>query len=549
MWAATGISDSANRVLEDLARQLGRNYKLWENAFAYECRGDGSTDDTANLQRAIDRIAATTGVPAICVRLGEGTFRITGQLNFHQKAVCFLGAGIGNPSSFTASPGQGTTLVWDGAAGGTMINVQDAKHVVIAHMLILGNESAKPSELIYFQSEGGSVGTNEQLFLEHLQVGGFRWTDPSTSGSVADRGIRFGGSQNGNNDQFHFRDVVVEGCDRGLAIDNTQSIWGQLTNVEFNRCAVAGVETSSSLHFTNATFNECAVDWLINSTAHVQGEGYYAENSSQWVQLTGQGYFGATVGILTNNATIAGTNGIDHQSCGDAGGLWLAQIFFNQAGLAHPKVKVRGTNGAPRTGSVTILDCPGLASTDFDIANVISGANIYVFMASRENFTHQVLGPSGDVLSDTTVFAAEFSVDDLTVNDALHIGTDITLTNPATDILAMGEAFYIQRAAAAVAYLAYVTGDTTGRWYVDSNGKMFFSSGSAGADVTLERSAANVLSLGANDALRLSGFAHGSLPSPAGYAAPAQLYCNTHLIPVYSDGAAHWVDAAGANHT
>lgn len=526
---------------------VGNAIDLWDNLSAAGYDPASGTDSAAGLQAVIDAVPTTgsAGVPAHTIYV-PGHFRLDSQVNIYQKAIRFAGRGVGNPTNFS-TPGEGSGFRWAGAAAGTMFNVRDSKWVSFDDLLLQGNKTTTPANIIYFENAGGSIGTNEQLFVSRCQIGGFAWTTPDTaSGTTATAGIRFGGT-NGNNDQFHFRDVVFERCATGLALDNSQSIWGQLTNVCFNTCSTAGVATSASMHYTNITFNACGIDWLLNSTAHVQGEGYYSENASQWVRLTGEGFFGASGGLLTNNASIAGTNGIDHQSCGDAGGLYLGGVFFNQAGLTHPKVKVRGTNGAPRTGSVTIIDCPGLASTDFDIANVISGANIYVFIASRESFTHQVLGPSGDVLSDPTVFAAEFSVDDLTVNDALHVGTDITLANPATDILAMGEAFYIQRSTGAVAYLAYVTGDTAGRWYVDVNGKHFLGSGAGATDVTVERSAANTLALGSDDTLMTGRANHVSLPSAASFAAGAQYYCRTDKKPLWSDGA-NWFEANGSAH-
>lgn len=100
------------------------------------------------------------------------------------------------------------------------------------------------------------------------------------------------------------------------------------------------------------------------------------------------------------------------------------------------------------------------------------------------------------------------------------------------------------------ALIIAVAGDAQPRFRFDEFGKMYWGpGGSTAVDTTLERSAANVLALGADDALKTGTAAHASLPSPAGYAAGAQFYCTTDKKPVWSDGSAHWVDAAGANHT
>lgn len=68
-----------------------------------------------------------------------------------------------------------------------------------------------------------------------------------------------------------------------------------------------------------------------------------------------------------------------------------------------------------------------------------------------------------------------------------------------------------------------------------------------GADVTLSRSAANVMSMGAGDSLRHPGTVHGSLPAASGFAAGSQFYCITDKQPLWSDGSA-WIEADGTSH-
>jgi hypothetical protein len=95
-----------------------------------------------------------------------------------------------------------------------------------------------------------------------------------------------------------------------------------------------------------------------------------------------------------------------------------------------------------------------------------------------------------------------------------------------------------------------VAADSQSRFVVDEFGAMTWGpGGSTAVDTALSRSAANVLSLGSDDAIKTGASTHASLPSPAGYAAGAQFYCTTDKKPVWSDGSTHWVDAAGANHT
>ena len=72
--------------------------------------------------------------------------------------------------------------------------------------------------------------------------------------------------------------------------------------------------------------------------------------------------------------------------------------------------------------------------------------------------------------------------------------------------------------------------------------------GASAVDVSLSRSAANVLSLGANDGIKTGTAAdHASLPAATGYAAGTQFWCTEHLQPIWSN-ATVWVEADGTNH-
>lgn len=91
-------------------------------------------------------------------------------------------------------------------------------------------------------------------------------------------------------------------------------------------------------------------------------------------------------------------------------------------------------------------------------------------------------------------------------------------------------------------------GDANAKYIVKEDGKLFWGPGGGTAvDVSLERSAANVLSMGAGDALRHPGTSHGSLPAASGYAAGSQTYCITDKQPLWSDGSA-WYEADGSAH-
>ena len=385
--------------------------------------GNGTTDDTAAIQAAINSVPTTgsAGVPGTKVYLPPGTYRVTSTLNIHQKSLIVSGAGVGNPTNYS-TPGNQTTLMWDGAAAGTMFNVRDSKWVTFEDILFQGNSTNVPAELIYFQNAGGSIGTNAQLFVNRCHFGRFTWTNPSTSGTAATVGIRFGGT-NANNDQFHFADVVFEGCATGVKIDNSQSVWGLISNALFDGSTTAGITTSAEVELHNATFNACALDLDINSTARVTVRGYYSEGATQCAELSGQGWLGVFGGQIINHAGMT-TNTIDHQSCGTTtGGLLLVGLRMAQAGLTHRKVKVRGvgTGGGTR-GTVTVIDCQGWDFADLDIANVAGGDVIDVTIVSNGMSLYRTLAASATLSTG----GWEFSSGSVVVGGGAALATDAT---------------------------------------------------------------------------------------------------------------------------
>lgn len=412
---------TANSALSSPSHSTLHNFHVDVKMFGAE--GDGTTDDTAAIQAALDSVPTTgsSGVPGVKVTLSPGTYRITSTLNIHQQALVMTGAGVGNPTNYS-TPGNQTTLLWDGVAADTMVNVRDSKWVTFEDIFFQGSTSAVPAELIYFENAGGTIGTNQQLFVRRCQFGSGTWTNPSTSGTAATVGIRFGGT-NANNDQFNFEDVVFEGCATGVKIDNTQSVWGLITNALFDGCTTAGITTSSEVELHNVTFNACALDLDIDSTARVMVRGYYSEGATQCAVLSGQGWLGIVGGQILNHAGMT-TNTIDHQSCGTpTGGLMLMGVRMNQAGLTHRKVKVRGVGtGNSTRGTVTMIDCQGWDFADLDIANVAGGDVIDVTVVSNGMSLHRPLAANATL----SVGGWEFSSGSVVVGGGAALATDAT---------------------------------------------------------------------------------------------------------------------------
>lgn len=391
------VVNEAARINTANTYALEQKFKVspWYDVKAYGAVGDGVADDTAAIQSVIDLAGTSSaGVPGIRIYFPPGTYKTTATLNIHMKSLIAEGAGLGNPTNYATQPGKATTLMWAGAAAGTMFNIQDAKNVAFRDIFFQGNTTNVPAQLIYYESAGGQAGTNEQLWLDRCHFGGNTWTTPSTStGTAATRAVRLGGS-NANNDQFHFSNCEFWHVATGIAIDNSQSVWGLVTNCTFNTCTTAGISTAANLQYINCTFNACAIDVKTSLVSQVMGFGHWTEGATQVAVCADQSFLAITGGLILNHAGMS-TNCIDVQgAAGNTGGLYLACVRMMSAGQARRKIKVRGIEFGGNRGSVTIIDCLDFNFGDLDIVNVVTGDTIDVNISTQGMNSRQQLRAS-----------------------------------------------------------------------------------------------------------------------------------------------------------
>lgn len=129
-------SFAASQGLRAAPEEFAGPFPSWRNLKAcYGAKGDGKTDDTAAIQRALDELAAHQ---EFCVLyFPAGSYRLTGTIKTVRKThTNYQGVAI-----IGESP-ENTTLVWDGPKGGTVFQ-WDAWYSRISRLALDGRGGAR----------------------------------------------------------------------------------------------------------------------------------------------------------------------------------------------------------------------------------------------------------------------------------------------------------------------------------------------------------------------------------------------------------------------
>ena len=110
--AAPGQTPPAKVREHAQAEEFVGPFPSWTNVrTAYGAAGDGVQDDTAAIQRALDALAASGRSPVLF--FPAGAYRITRTVTWRS----------GLDVSIVGADPETTSIVWDGRAGGTMLDV------------------------------------------------------------------------------------------------------------------------------------------------------------------------------------------------------------------------------------------------------------------------------------------------------------------------------------------------------------------------------------------------------------------------------------------
>jgi len=321
----------------------------WASVTSFGAKGDGTTDDTAAIQNALNQLGQS-GKPSV-LYLPAGTYKISSTLNL---------TGAINVKIVGADPST-TKLLWSGASGGTMLNLQNTAYSNLERLTFDGNNTAGKD--LWIQWDGKSTyfpttfGILDDVF-KNAQIGiqGGN-TGNSTSDTAAEVSI----------ERVQFLNNTTAGV--YLNDYNTVDWWVRNSNFQNN---LNGIKVDAGVfHAYNSNFiSNKNSDIYANNNAFMGLRNNYSSGSPHFY------YAGGTTGSLLvsdiENNRIVNTSGTALLIKNPGPSTIVNNIIQNASGNNNPAVSVGGFN----PGAVTAI------GNTFTVANPISLTSSYGYSSN-----------------------------------------------------------------------------------------------------------------------------------------------------------------------
>jgi hypothetical protein len=410
---ANGVGEVINAATVNDLAQAVNELKAAINVRDYGATGNGSTNDTAAIQAAIDAVPSNGGV----VYLPVGTYRTSAPLLIQKDNVSLVGAGMGTPKG---NPPGGTSPVFGGSVirplasftGSAVIRVAEAGTATRALSGVFLRDFAidgyyLPAALtvgIYFQVfNGGIVLVNvSRVTGDGIKIegnGATDWPDGAWDNFVTNVKVDDVGG-NGMTFSSYSSDNVVVGCiieyadGHGMYFDSTSPA-NMLTACYVYNCLGKAVQ-SNNMHqqkFVGCRFQDCNGGIYLTNSFGTGGfviEGCTFRNMSFSTDNTTDAINLAPT-ITTRGGMISGCDfhtDVGNGNLGGAGTYNRARYGINVAtGLMNgafigPNVfdyngalSSVGTSAVNDTGASTIVMGPGQTSlgsvVEFKLGNSV----------------------------------------------------------------------------------------------------------------------------------------------------------------------------------
>lgn len=359
---------------------------------------DGTTDDSAALQKAVDALTGTGNTFRGGVVKLIGPCAIGSTILSTLSGVLIEGTGWGAHAD-TRNRGY---LRWVGTTAIPMLKFQDCVRAGVRNLRIIGKSSGtKPSAAVNFhQTVGGA--TVDQAVLENIWIGSYYLSDTDT-GVQFTTGVLFTGAVNGDTNTF--KNVSIQQCVTGVDVQNGNASVTHWDTLQIGQCTT-GFKTVAPQHiitnlacYLNAVDIELAaqgVDLTINNY-FCEGSGRAAIGTAVGpmrlvINGAGFGVIPISSGGLFDGADRTGKRWLFDFKGNNSIGLWLeirnwtlTQLLGN---TLTPVIYAGNQNDAGAqqgaTNLVLILEgVKGITSDNFDVGTDNSPASSRVVVFNR----------------------------------------------------------------------------------------------------------------------------------------------------------------------
>jgi hypothetical protein len=268
----TTINQAAEIVEEPVSdEEFVGPFDSWGNVKAdYGAVGDGSTDDTAAFQDALDVLGTGSGNPWV-LWVPAGTYKITSTLTLpDQINVSIIGE---DPLT--------TSIVWAGAAAGTMFDINGTAYSRFNRITWNG---ASLASIIIEQSWDGAGG--------HFDTGNEYADDVFVDAAYGIHGgFRGGGFSEVSILRSHFTRLTSAAVALGNFNALDVFVWYSVfTDCAIGMSTVSGGQNAGNFHVYNSIFlNSTTADAQIGNAGTFNFRNNYSSGSNRFVWATGSG--------------------------------------------------------------------------------------------------------------------------------------------------------------------------------------------------------------------------------------------------------------------